>query len=173
MRESILDRLNNTQLRKYCQFFLKNLDIHRIDITSLENFYQVIMSDSEFISKVSSPVGRRISRLDIEYLFYILMRVDVDSSWDSETEAPVNKIPDDVVLYRPTLKAINVDFHTETRMTEYLTRSSRVATYTPEEVTGQYFYDLFDQEEIEPYDWKITNELNDDLDNLDSYFEPY
>lgn len=173
MGESILDRLNNTQLRKYCQFFLKNLDTHRIDITSLESFYQVIMSDSEFISKVSSPLGRRISRLDIEYLFYILMRVDVDSSWDSEIEGPVNKIPDDAVLYRPTLKAINVDFHTETRMTEYLTRTSRVSTYTPEEVTGQYFYDLFDQEEIEPYDWKITNELNDDLDNLDFYFEPY
>ena len=76
MEKSKLESLPDKQLIQYIKYVLKTIEGHRYN--SLVDFYE-IFNDDKLFSKIAAPIGKGMTRLDIEYIYWILDHNDTDT----------------------------------------------------------------------------------------------
>ena len=112
--------------------------------------------DEKLSTKIGAPVGlRELSRLDIEYLYYI-------SEYNPQ-EGPY--------VRRPQLISKEVNYITDERQRTLYTRTENLDTYAPDSIDTVYLGSLNSSGEIEPWDWEITDEDHRDSSVSDDWFE--
>ena len=156
---SIFENLSDEQLIKYLKYIHSKIDFVDDYYNSLETFYIDLQDRRGGKEKqiILSPLGKsRLDRLDIEYLYELLLNNDSESLNEGN-------------LDRPQLKTQNVEFVTEERQWIRYTREEDVQTYT--DLDNDYLYELKSQDEIYPWDWEITDEDIQDSDTDDWWFE--
>jgi len=156
---SIFENLSDEQLIKYLKYIHSKIDFVDDYYNSLEIFYTDLQNRRGGKEKqiILSPLGKsRLDRLDIEYLYELLLNNDSESLNEGN-------------LDRPQLKTQNVEFVTEERQWIRYTREEDVETYT--DLDNDYLYELRNHNEIEPWDWEITDEDIRDSDTDDWWFE--
>jgi len=155
--DSKFERLTNDQLLKYFRYakgILKS-NIPTINNTlDLSDFYNNIM-DSDQSSKLGAPLGRELTRFDIEYMYYIIKNNDIDVK----------------IIKRPELTTIYPDFVSSETVRIHYTRSGEVETYVPDDVDSSYLHLLQDIDEIDPWYWDQTDtDERGDSDISDTWF---
>ena len=156
---SIFENLSDEQLIKYLKYIHSKIDFVDDYYNSLETFYIDLQDRRGGKEKqiILSPLGKsRLDRLDIEYLYELLLNNDSESLNEGN-------------LDRPQLKTQTVEFVSEERQWIRYTREEDVETYT--DLDNDYLYEIKDQEEIYPWDWEITDEDIQDSDTDDWWFE--
>ena len=156
---SIFENLSDEQLIKYLKYVHSKIEFIGMYYNSLETFYIDLQDRRGGKEKqiILSPLGKsRLDRLDIEYLYELLLNNDSESLNEGN-------------LDRPQLKTQNVEFVTEERQWIRYTREEDVQTYT--DLDNDYLYELKSQDEIYPWDWEITDEDIQDSDTDDWWFE--
>jgi len=147
MENSVLERLSDDQFNKYMAYF--NKITQDMSYSDLDDFYQAIMYNEQLSNKLRIPVGiRELSRLDIEYLYYYL-----------ETGR------------RPQLETKTVGYVTEERKKVRYTRTGDILTYAIGAVDENYLSTLKSEDQIDPWEWDITDEDERDGDIIDDWFE--
>lgn len=156
---SIFENLSDEQLIKYLKYVHSKIEFIGMYYNSLETFYIDLQDRRGGKEKqiILSPLGKsRLDRLDIEYLYELLLNNDSESLNEGN-------------LDRPQLKTQNVEFVTEERQWIRYTREEDVKTYT--DLDNDYLYELKSQDEIYPWDWEITDEDIQNSDTDDWWFE--
>ena len=78
MEKSKLETLPDKQLIQYLKYLLKIIS-DDYTLTTLNSFY-TLFDDHELYSKAKAPIGGSLSRLDIEYIYWILKHNDIDGT---------------------------------------------------------------------------------------------
>ena len=78
MEKSKLESLPDKQLIQYLKYLLKIIG-NDYTLTTLNSFYQ-LFDDHETYGKAKAPIGGSLSRLDIEYIYWILNHNDIDDT---------------------------------------------------------------------------------------------
>ena len=78
MEKSKLESLPDKQLIQYLKYLLKIIS-NDYTLTTLNSFYQ-LFDDQETYGKAKAPIGGSLSRLDIEYIYWILKHNDIDET---------------------------------------------------------------------------------------------
>jgi hypothetical protein len=156
---SIFENLSDEQLIKYLKYVHSKIEFIGMYYNSLETFYIDLQDRRGGKEKqiILSPLGKsRLDRLDIEYLYELLLNNDSESLNEGN-------------LDRPQLKTQTVEFVSEERQWVQYTRKEDVETYT--DLDNDYLYEVKSQDEIYPWDWEITDEDIKDSDTDDWWFE--
>jgi len=156
---SIFENLSDEQLIKYLKYVHSKIDFIDGYYNSLDVFYTDLQDIRGGKEKqiILSPLGKSsLDRLDIEYLYEILLNNNLESLNEGN-------------LDRPQLKTQTVEFVTEERQWIQYTRQEDVETYT--DLDKNYLYELRSQDEIEPWDWEIIDKDVRDSDIDDWWFE--
>ena len=152
MEKSKLESLPDKQLIQYIKYVLKTIEGHRYN--SLVDFYE-IFNDDKLFSKIAAPIGKGMSRLDIEYIYWILEHNDTDTD----------------TFERPTLTTKEVSYIEELVVPRTIQRSKDLPTYVSDEVGSSYLNNLIMNDELDIFDWDvISDKYSDDSDFVDSYF---
>ncbi len=155
MEKSKLESLPDKQLIQYIKYVLKTIEGHRYN--SLVDFYR-IFDDHQLFTKIAAPIGKDMSRLDIEYIYWILEHNDPDEL-DPDT------------FERPTLTTKEVSYIEELVVPRTIQRSEDLPTYVSDEVGSSYLNNLVMNDELDIFDWDvISDEYSSDSDFVDSYF---
>jgi hypothetical protein len=157
MREnrSKFERLSDDQLIRYGKFVLGILNEYEIRHGNLGYFYKTLNESNPASKKILGPFGGSMSRLDIEYLYYVLNNNDFESD----------------TLDRPRLSIGTYDFKMDETVYRTVTLTGDVDSYCPEDVDPQYLDELKDDGVIDPYDWEIRNTQEHDSDITNSWFD--
>ena len=154
---SIFENLSDEQLIKYLKYVHSKIDFFNDYHGALETFYIDLQRGRKEKQIILSPLGKsRLDRLDIEYLYELLLNNDSESLNEGN-------------LDRPQLKTQTVEFVSEERQWIRYTREEDVETYT--DLETDYLYEIKDHDEIYPWDWEITDEDIQDSDTDDWWFE--
>jgi len=149
---SKFERLTNEQLNKYMKYFDK---IVKNRFADMDDFYQAIMYDDPIRIKIGSPVGVNIGRLDLEYLYYLLENNPEGGPYDD----------------RPQLEEEEVNWITKERLYVEKTHTGDIETYLSGSLDGTYLMTLKNGDEIDPWDWEITDSYENDGDMIDDWFD--
>jgi hypothetical protein len=152
MEKSKLESLPDKQLIQYIKYVLKVLNNETYN--SLSSFY-TLFDDHELYSKAKAPIGGSLSRLDIEYIYWILIHNDIN-----ETDT----------IERPTLTTKEVTFVEEFVVPKTIQRSKDIPTYTSDEVGSSYLNQLVMNDEIDIYNWEIVLDQYGEPDHIENYF---
>lgn len=153
---SKFENMGDPQLRKYAAYVEKVLEGQGV-LSDINDFYQLITYNRKpsLIKKITSPVGG-LSRTDIEYLFYVI--------------ANNFNLEDEGTLDRPRLENTTVDFVYDEKVYRRARRTGRVLSYLGSDLTSPYLISLKDEDDIDPWEWSVTDEREDDWDVTDYYF---
>ena len=151
MEKSKLESLPDKQLIQYIKYVLKTIEGHRYN--SLVDFYE-IFNDDKLFSKIAAPIGKGMSRLDIEYIYWILEHNDTDTD----------------TFERPTLTTKEVTHVEEFVVPKTIQRSKDLPTYVSDEVGSRYLNELFATDDIDIYNWEVVIDKEGDFDFIDGYF---
>ncbi len=149
---SKFERLTNEQLNKYMKYFDK---IVKNRFADMDDFYQAIMYDDPIRIKIGSPVGVNIGRLDLEYLYYLLENNPEGGPYDD----------------RPQLEEEEVNWITKERLYVEKTHTGDIETYLSGSLDSTYLMTLKDNDEIDPWDWDVTDSDENDGDIIDEWFD--
>jgi len=159
MEKSKFERLSDVALVRYCKF-VKNLleQIDNLWYDNIESFNQFFSgyrdSYASIRGQIMGPLGGSFSRLDIEYLFYLLENSDLES--DS--------------IRRPKLIEKPIEFIIQERVKVRVTKQGFFETYLGDHLSQGYLFDLRSDGDIEPYDWDETDREELDWDSDDEWF---
>jgi|LakMenEpi03Aug12_release.lakeMendotaPanAssembly.Ray.scaffolds.fasta_scaffold367676_3 hypothetical protein len=151
MENSVFETFSDKQLIKYMKYAMQFIDINYND---LQNFYWGLEGTVE-LKQISAPVGRALGRLDIEYIYYLIIN---NENFEGEG------------INRPKLEEMEIRFNTKERQIVYTTHTGELLTYVPDDVDQSYLYFLKDNEEIHPWDWESDTDYGDS-DYIDDEFE--
>jgi len=154
---SIFESFNDKNLITYLKYLFKK-DILNDD--SLSDFYENVITDYDSISKIIlAPLSKKnLDRLDIEYLYELLMNNDINSLNEG-------------IIYRPELQTEKVGFiREEIRYVEVYSEET-LDTYSS--VNNEYLHILSDNNVIDPYEWDVETEENLDIHVRDTHFTYY
>ena len=149
---SKFERLTNEQLNKYMKYFDK---IVKNRFADMDDFYQAIMYDDPIRIKIGSPVGVNIGRLDLEYLYYLLENNPEGGPYDD----------------RPQLEEEEVNWVTKERVYVEKTHTGEIETYLSGSLEGSYLMTLKNEDEIDPWDWDVTDSDENEGDIIDEWFD--
>jgi hypothetical protein len=152
MENSVFETFSDKQLIKYMKYAMQFID--KIDYNDLQNFYWELDGTVE-LKQISAPVGRTLGRLDIEYIYYLIIN---NENFEGEG------------INRPKLEEMEIRFNTKERQIVYTTHTGELLTYVPDDVDQSYLYFLKDNEEIHPWDWESDTDYGDS-DYIDDEFE--
>ena len=79
MERSKLERLGDSQLKKYLNYVLS---VYEESITDIEDFYYEMTQDTQKYKKIAGPFGGNLNRLDMEYIFMCFVLNGNDFSED-------------------------------------------------------------------------------------------
>ena len=158
MEVSRFENISDEQLEKYVKYLLSLSDkFNAAAYLSINEFIEGLGYDANLFRKVVAPLNtKNLKILDWEYLYYIFKYND-----------PSN-LPNP--LDRPKIDSKNVCFTVEETIYRTTTRAEEIATYIPDEIEVDYLSFLYDEDEIHPYEWDITDEDEDGSED-DSHFE--
>ena len=151
MEKSKLESLPDKQLIQYIKYVLKTIEGHRYN--SLVDFYE-IFNDDKLFSKIAAPIGKGMSRLDIEYIYWILEHNDIDTD----------------TFERPTLTTKEVTHVEEFVVPKTTQRSKDLPTYVSDEVGSSYLTQLVVNDEIDIFNWEVVFDKEGDIDLIEVYF---
>ena len=151
MEKSKLESLPDKQLIQYIKYVLKTIEGHRYN--SLVDFYE-IFNDDKLFSKIAAPIGKGMSRLDIEYIYWILEHNDTDTD----------------TFERPTLTTKEVTHVEEFVVPKTTQRSKDLPTYVSDEVGSSYLNQLVVNDEIDIFNWEVVFDKEGDIDLIEVYF---
>ena len=151
MEKSKLESLPDKQLIQYIKYVLKTIEGHRYN--SLVDFYE-IFNDDKLFSKIAAPIGKGMSRLDIEYIYWILEHNDTDTD----------------TFERPTLTTKEVTHVEEFVVSKTTQRSKDLPTYVSDEVGSSYLNQLVFNDEIDIFSWEVVFDKEGDFDLTEVYF---
>jgi hypothetical protein len=156
MEKSRFERLSDSSLIRYCNF-VKNVikDETFYDIEDFYDFFKPYNRKSGLRKQIEAPLGGEFSRLDVEYLFFLL--------WYGEIQ--------ENTIRRPKLVEKDISYVTEERIRTTIRRSGEMDTYIPNSLTQSYLFDLKSEGEFEPYDWDETDREETDWDQIDDWFD--
>ena len=152
MEKSKLESLPDKQLIQYIKYVLKVLNNETYN--SLSSFY-TLFDDHELYSKAKAPIGGSLSRLDIEYIYWIIEHNDTN-----ETDT----------IERPTLTTKEVTLVEEYVVPQTIQRSKDIPTYTSDEIGTPYLNQLTFNDEIDVYYWEIVLDQYGDPNHIENYF---
>lgn len=151
MEKSKLESLPDKQLIQYIKYVLKTIEGHRYN--SLVDFYE-IFNDHKLFSKIAAPIGKGMTRLDIEYIYWILEHNDIDTD----------------TFERPTLTTKEVTHVEEFVVPKTTQRSKDLPTYVSDEVGSSYLNQLVVNDEIDIFNWEVVFDKEGDFDLIEVYF---
>ena len=151
MEKSKLESLPDKQLIQYIKYVLKTIEGHRYN--SLVDFYE-IFNDDKLFSKIAAPIGKGMTRLDIEYIYWILEHNDTDTD----------------TFERPTLTTKEVTHVEEFVVSKTTQRSKDLPTYVSDEVGSSYLNQLVFNDEIDIFSWEVVFDKEGDFDLIEVYF---
>jgi hypothetical protein len=154
------EKFSDPQLKKYITFAHQVLKSEGEVVESIEEFFGLFNTygGTTMAKKLQTPLGGNFSRLDIEYLFYVLKNNPFHYVEDKE-------------LNRPEFKYKSCDFVTDERVRIIYTRSDDVETYLDEDFDSDYLEQLRQYDEIHPWDWDITDQDERDGDVIEDWFD--
>ena len=157
---SIFEKMSDTQFKKYCRYAINILEkeaTRRLSTSDLHYFEKLVW---EVMDKLKSPLGRELSRLDIEYLYETISLNNDDFLDDSE-------------IIRPSLSIEDVSYTSIEKREVRTVRTGRVPTYSKDGLNNQsYLFTLWHEyEDIVPWDWKVVDEDELDWEVIDEEFE--
>ena len=153
MEKSTFEKVSNSQLKKYLQFVYRVLGNTTFD--NITECYDNIVG-SPLEKKLAGPLGlSELSRLDIEYLYYLL----------------TNNDPENETFDRPQLGGQPVDWVVVEKIRIKTTRSNDLLTYVQGDIDEEYLNALRMNDDIEPYDWEVIDKDEEGDDIIDDYFE--
>jgi hypothetical protein len=143
MEKSILENFSDKQLIKFMRYVLPILG----DYTNndLIDFSYELYNDNKY-KKIAAPIGGNLSRLDIEYIYYV---INNNKNFDGET------------IDRPVLENFGVNYIERSRQVIYTTYSGEIPTYASKYIDDGYLFDLKSEDEIDPYSWDYETEETD------------
>jgi len=154
MKKSKLESLPDKQLIQYLKYLLKILS-NDYTLTTLNSFY-ILFNDHELYGKAKAPIGGSLSRLDIEYIYWILNHNDIDETNE---------------LTRPNIVMKEVTYIEEYNVVHTTQRSTSLPTYVNKDMTPQYLNNLVFNDDIDVYQWDhITDNVSDNFDIIQNYF---
>lgn len=151
MEKSKLESLPDKQLIQYIKYVLKTIGGYKYN--SLVDFYE-IFNDDKLFSKIAAPIGKGMSRLDIEYIYWILEHNDTDTD----------------TFERPTLTTKEVTHVEEFVVPKTIQRSKDLPTYVSDEVGSSYLNQLVVNDEINIFSWEVVFDKEGDFDLIEDYF---
>lgn len=150
---SRFENFSDEQLLKYVVYTKKIIN-NKWNVPFIDFYNNIFESDREY-TLLHSPINWKLSRYDIEYLYYILH--------NNNLEEGIND--------RPSLDEVYPEYITDERVYVRITRSGELDTYIPNYIDSGYMYALEDSGDIDPSYWDITNKDERDFDIRDSYYE--
>ena len=150
---SRFENFSDEQLLKYATYTKKVLG-SKWKIPFIDFYNSIFENDREY-TLLHNPINWKLSRYDVEYLYYILHYNDLEEGIND----------------RPSLYDVYPEYITEERVYTKITRSGELDTYIPNDIDSGYMYALEDSGDIDPYYWDITNKDERDSDINDSYYE--
>ncbi len=157
MERSKFEKLDDKQLIKYAKFVYPI--VPEFERGSLAGFYRFMSyKKNPSVIKINGPFGGEMSRLDIEYLFYILNNNDFSSPMET--------------IDRPVLDDLEISYREFEKVRQYTTYRGEIPTYLINDIEDEYISDLHNQGDIEPYDWDIIETYTDPIeDTLEGEFD--
>ena len=151
---SKFERLTNEQLNKYMTYL--NKITNDLNYRDLDEFYEQIMYNDGLRKKIGSPIGiTNFGRLDLEYLYYLLENNEDGGPYDD----------------RPQLEEEEVNWVTKERLYVEKTHTGDIETYLSGSLNNTYLMTLKDDDEINPWDWDVTDSWEDEGDMIDDWFD--
>ena len=153
---SKFENMGDPQLRKYAAYVETVLKGQRV-LADINDFFEFITweRNTTIVKKITSPVGG-LSRMDIEYLFYVIINNDLDEE-DS--------------LSRPRLDDTSVDYVYDEKVYRRVRRSGKVSSYLGSDLTSTYLGTLKGEDYIDIWTWRVTDEQEDDWDIMSGWFD--
>jgi len=153
---SIFENISDKQLIKYLKYVHSKINFLDDYDDDLHSFYLDFMEDN-VRNIILAPLGNKeLDRLDIEYLYELLLNNDSESLNEGN-------------LDRPQLKTETIEFVSEERLWVRYTREDDVETYT--DLKQDYLIDLKDAGDIDPWDWEIVDKDHYDGETDDWWFD--
>ena len=153
---SIFENISDKQLIKYLKYVHSKINFLDDYDDDLHSFYLDFMEDN-VRNIILAPLGNKeLDRLDIEYLYELLLNNDSESLNEG-------------FLDRPQLKTKTIEFVSEERLWVRYTREDDVETYT--DLKQDYLIDLKDAGDIDPWDWEIVDKDHYDGETDDWWFD--
>jgi len=153
---SIFENISDEQLIKYLKYVHSKINFLDDYDDDLHSFYLDFMEDN-VRNIILAPLGNKeLDRLDIEYLYELLLNNDSESLNEGN-------------LDRPQLKTETIEFVSEERLWVRYTREDDVETYT--DLKQDYLIDLKDAGDIDPWDWEIVDKDHYDGETDDWWFD--
>jgi hypothetical protein len=150
MEKSLFENFSDRQLIKYMRYVLPILSEISQD---LESFSDELGGEVE--KQVAAPIGGSLSRLDKEYLYYLVSK---NGNFESES------------VNRPTLSEMDIQFIVKERIVSYTTHIGELLTYIEDNVDQDYLYHLKNNDEIDPWEWSSDTDYGDS-DYIDDEFD--
>lgn len=134
MERSKLERLGNSQLKKYLNYVLS---VYEDSITDIEEFYFEMTQETPNYKKIAGPFGGDLNRLDMEYIFMCFRLNGNDFSED---------------VYRPEFKVDKIDHVARVRLYQIERRELKLPTYlTNDSIDASYLHTLEGDDYINPW----------------------
>ena len=140
MERSKLERLGDTQLKKYLNYVLS---IYEESITDIEDFYYEMTQDTQKYKKIAGPFGGNLDRLDMEYIFMCFVLNGNDFSGD---------------VYRPEFQVDKIDHVAMVRVYQEERREIKLPTYLANDSIDRSYLNTLEGDgeispwELDPYD---------------------
>lgn len=152
MERSRLERMPDVPFKKFVDYLLKHIEID----DDMSNFYMLFDPNTKLGKILNAPIGS-LSRLDIEYIYWILDNNDTDEL-DPDT------------FERPTLTTKEVTHVEEFVAPKTIQRSKDLPTYVSNEVGSYYLNQLVVNDEIDIFSWEVVFDKEGDIDFIEDYF---
>ena len=156
MENSKFENMSDGSLLKYVRY-VENVvkdkfsNWHYVDI---DDFFNYVIYTPVIETKISGPVGS-LSRLDIEYIYYVLKNSALEAG----------------SLIRPKLSETPIDYVTAEKVIIHYTRSGSIQTYLGDDLTNEYLLILKEEEDFDPWSWEVTDEDIRDSSINDDWFD--
>lgn len=150
---SHFENFTDEQLLKYARYAKKALG-NKWNIPFID-FYNEIYENEKLYTLLHNPITWKLSRFDIEYLYYILNYNNLEEG----------------ITDKPGLDTVYPSWITKERIYTRTTYIGEVETYIPNDIDEGYMYTLYDSHDIDPWDWDVNDRTETDSDIYDTEFE--
>lgn len=159
MERSKFERLSDKQLAIFCKrvlVLIPNIEDYAGSITEFYNYLRY-RGGSE-VDKVKAIFGGDMTRIDVEYLYYVLIHNDL-STLPQTIDRP-GLIEMETTFY--ATEDIRIDFQYDGVIPTYLSNN---------EIDHEYVEELHNDEEINPYDWELISKEERSGEVIDRSFD--
>jgi len=150
---SNFENFTDDQLLKYARYIKKSLG-DKCNVPFID-FYNEIFENERQYTLLHNPISWRLSRFDIEYLYYILNYNNLEEG----------------ITDKPEIEMVYPSWITTERVYVKITYVGEVETYIPNDIDSGYMYALHDSEDIDPWDWEVDDRMETNGDITDTEFE--